>query len=86
MTAVVTTQVDLTSGQPTEQMQTHGAAHVTIIPRSAEIMIVGANANFTINPGLLGRHFENGIVICNSSTGPTKTIDGANCWIDVRYA
>lgn len=35
---------------------------------------------------LRGRSFANGIVICSSSTGPTKTLGGANdVWFDAQY-
>lgn len=35
---------------------------------------------------LRGRTFANGIVICSSSTGPTKTLGAANdVWFDVQY-
>lgn len=34
--------------------------------------------------GTEGRLFENGLVICNSSTDNTKTIGGDDCWFDVQ--
>lgn len=41
-------------------------------------------ANFSIDFSPNGRLFANGIVICNSSTGPTKTIGLADCWFDAQ--
>ena len=143
MTAVVTTQVDLTSGQPTEQRQSGGGALVVGIPSASStcapsnatttayaaslvakatpgvciyvsgynskgsaqfiqihdaaalpadaavpkiVFTVPATSNFTISFGEFGRYFSNGIVVCNSSTGPAKNIGSDDCWIDVQYA
>lgn len=32
-----------------------------------------------------GRTFQAGIVVCNSTTGPTKTIGAANCFFDAQF-
>jgi len=142
MTSVVTAQVDLTSGQPTEQRQVDGGALVVQIPcdrstcsplnatttayaaslvikasegtlyyvsgfnsKNAEQFIlffdsaalpangavpkivyrVDARADFDFPLDHFGRHFRNGIVVSNSSTGPTLTIGSADCWFDAQY-
>lgn len=49
------------------------------------IFSVPANSNFSFDLTPFGRSFAAGITICNSSTGPTKTIGAADCWFDVQY-
>jgi hypothetical protein len=49
------------------------------------IILVPSSTSFFIDMHEHGRYFSNGIVIGNSSTGPTKTIGVADCWFDVQY-
>lgn len=68
-------------------IQLHDAASLpadTAVP--AIILYVAATANFDFDLSIIGRFFQKGIVICNSSTGPTKTIDGATAWFNIQYS
>ena len=67
-------------------LQVHDAAELpadTAVP--AVVITVPATSNFSIDFGERGRWFNTGIVICNSSTGPTKTIGSADVWVDAQY-
>jgi hypothetical protein len=55
-----------------------GAAPDMVIP-------VAATSLFSAYFGSVGRWMYQGIVLCNSSTGPTLTIGAADCWFDVQY-
>ena len=67
-------------------IQIHDAASLpadTAVP--VVTISVPASSNFSVDFGAYGRYCKNGIVVCNSTTGPTKTIGAANCWFDVQY-
>lgn len=66
-------------------IQIHDAASLpadTAVPE--EITYPDALGNFEFNFPQ-GKLFASGIVVCDSSTGPTKTIGSANCWISAEY-
>ena len=64
------------------------ASAATPIPADGAIPVatftVAATSNITLN-WIPGRGFNTGIVFANSSTGPTKTIGSADCYIDAQY-
>jgi len=50
----------------------------TAVPKYSQF--VPANSNFTLDVPITGIPLTTGIAVSNSSTQPTKTIGGANCW------
>lgn len=67
-------------------IQVHNAAS---LPGDASVPVlifkVPGDGNFSFDLSPNGRSFTDGIVVCNSTTGPTKTIGSADCWFDVQY-
>jgi len=67
-------------------IQFHDAA---ALPADAEvpanIFSDSAKPPFFYELGDFGRLFIKGIVVCNSSTGPTKTIGANDCWFNAQY-
>ena len=67
-------------------IQIHDAAALpadTAIPIA--VITAAATSNFAFPPWLAKYPFQLGIVLCNSSTGPTKTIGSADCWFNALY-
>lgn len=68
-------------------IQIHDSATVpanTAVP--IMVIPVSAQDSFFISMGDFPYPFTNGIVVCNSSTAPTKTIGSADCFFTAVYA
>ncbi len=70
----------------TQYIQVHNA---TSVPSNGAVpavcIAVPTATTFDIDFGPRGRTFSTGIVVCNSTTVPTKTLGSANCWFDAQY-
>src|SRR6478672_1071272 len=54
----------------------NGAVPVIVFP-------VDPEQDFSVEFTVYGRHFNNGIYVCNSTTPTEKTAGAADCWFDV---
>lgn len=71
---------------PAQFIQLHDSATLpadTAVP--VTLVPVAATSVFSIDFGVYGKKFLSGIVVTNSTTGPTKTIGAANCFFDPRF-
>ena len=65
-----------------QYLQIHDSATLpadTAVP--VVVVKLAAGATYDADFGYRGRPFSNGITVCNSSTGATKTIGTTDCWI-----
>lgn len=55
--------------------------------QAPEIVVpIAAASGFSLDFGLRGRHFTNGLIICASTTDSTLTLSTTpNVWLDVQY-
>lgn len=78
--------VGFNSNVGTQFIQLHDS---NVLPADGAIpevfTLAAAGSPFSFDFGYHGRPFDRGIYICNSSTGPTKTLGAADCWFDVQY-
>lgn len=74
------------SSASTQFIQVHDAASLPSDTAVPELFFEIAASSSKMIEFLRPREFATGIVVCNSSTGPTKTIGSADCWFDVQIA
>lgn len=68
-------------------IQVHDSATVPA-DGAVPVMVISlgtAASNFSAYFALPGRTFLYGIVLCNSSTAPTKTVGSADTWFDAQF-
>lgn len=70
----------------TQWIQLHDAA---ALPADGAVPVltlsIATVADLMLDWSIFGRNFANGIVVCNSTTGPTKTIGAADCFFDAQF-
>ena len=65
---------------PEQWIQLHEGTSVPADTAVPFHIFKAAARNFNVNFPVTGIPYGTGLVICNSTTGPTKAIGAANCW------
>lgn len=73
----------LTTGQWVQVHNTTSAPADTAVPKI--ILWIPAAGNWSADFGVKGLAFSTGITLCNSTTGPTKTIGVSDTWFEAAY-
>jgi hypothetical protein len=80
--------LSVTNSKVTGQfIQLHNAASLpadAAVPE--QVLYIGPQTTIVVDWGPNGIHFSTGCVVCNSSTGPTKTIGASDCWFNGQVA
>lgn len=67
-------------------IQLHDAASMPANGVAPAIIIhAPATSAFDFDLSELGRYCQNGITVCSSSAGPTKTLSGNTAWFSIQY-
>lgn len=73
----------LASAQWIQLFNTQATSPTGLLP--VAIFTVAGTSNLPVAYPWPGRWFDQGIIIANSTTGPTYTAGAANCYYDVQY-
>lgn len=66
-------------------IQVHNTATVPADTAVPVYTFIVPQGNFSLDLTAVGDYFSTGITVCNSSTGPTKTIGADDCWFVALY-